>query len=124
MTGVLRRLWPLFVIPGLIFVVLVIHVILADGAASSKHERVESAIVAVQSSIVPVVDTCDRDCGSDTAMDLVTCILALFTGLVFLMPLVLQFRDRASLGPIFLVPAAGRRPPPAPQLNQLSINRA
>jgi hypothetical protein len=125
---VARKRWllPLLLIPGLILLVLVVHVLLADGATTSKHERAEITLISaplVSQGNDSLVENCGGDCGDDAAGDLLACVLALLLGFAVLLPIALLTKRAPESVRTFLVRVGSWRLPPSLELHELSVSR-
>jgi hypothetical protein len=125
---VARKRWllPLLLIPGLILLVLVVHVLLADGATTSKHERAETTLISaplVSQGNDSLVENCGGDCGDDAAGDLLACVLALLLGFAVLLPIALLTKRAPESVRTFLVRVGSWRLPPSLELHELSVSR-
>lgn len=121
-----RWLLPLLLIPGLILLVLVVHVLLADGATTSKHERAETTLISaplLAEGQVTLVENCGGDCGDNAAGDLLACVLALLPGFSVLLPLALLAKRPPESVRTFLVRVGSWRLPPSLELHELSVSR-
>lgn len=121
-----RWLLPLLLIPGLILLVLVVHVLLADGATTSKHERAETTLISAPlfgQSDPTLTEDCDGACGGNTAGDLLACVLALLIGLAVLLPLALLGKRPPESVRTFLVRVGSWRLPPSLDIHELSVSR-
>lgn len=121
-----RWLLPLLLIPGLILLVLVVHVLLADGATTSKHERAETTLISaplVSQGNDSLVENCGGDCGDDAAGDLLACVLALLLGFAVLLPIALLTKRAPESVRTFLVRVGSWRLPPSLELHELSVSR-
>lgn len=121
-----RWLLPLLLIPGLILLVLVVHVLLADGATTSKHERAETTLISaplVSQGDASLVENCGGDCGDDAAGDLLACVLALLLGFAVLLPIALLTKRAPESVRTFLVRLGSWRLPPSLELHELSVSR-
>ncbi len=121
-----RWLLPLLLIPGLILLVLVVHVLLADGATTSKHERAEITLISaplVSQGNDSLVENCGGDCGDDAAGDLLACVLALLLGFAVLLPIALLTKRAPESVRTFLVRVGSWRLPPSLELHELSVSR-
>lgn len=125
-----RWLLPLLLIPGLILLVLVVHVLLADGTTTSKHERAETTLISaplVSQGDASLAENCGGDCGGDcggnTAGDLLACVLALLLGFAVLLPIALLTKRAPESVRTFLVRVGSWRLPPSLELHELSVSR-
>ncbi len=121
-----RWLLPLLLIPGLILLVLVVHVLLADGATTSKHERAETTLISaplVSQGDASLVENCGGGCGDDAAGDLLACVLALLLGFAVLLPIALLTKRAPESVRTFLVRLGSWRLPPSLELHELSVSR-
>lgn len=119
-----RKFLPILLVPVLILLVLVVHVLLADGAAAAKHDRVEAAYTSsVVMESAGSVATCVDDCHEEAAAGLIACVLALLTGIfVFVSAAAILRIRRLPLPRVSLNPLLSRASW-TPELDALSISR-